>query len=90
MTSPRLALIKREKVEAAVTFAAQNIPGVDKATLHKFLEFVNTSNDFGTVTTHELLEKMRLLRKYIPNSCEYSLMMVAELLDLNTHEPAFA
>ncbi|MCB0167064.1 MAG: hypothetical protein KDI79_22745 [Anaerolineae bacterium] len=90
MTGPKLALINQEKVEAAVLFAVQNIPGVDKATLHKFLEFVNTRNDFGGITTHELLEKMRLLRKYIPSSCEYSLMMLAELLDLHPHEPVFA
>lgn len=90
MTGPKLALVKREKVEAAVLFAVQNIPGVDKTTLHKFLDFVNTTNDFGAITTHELVEKMRLLRKYIPSSCEYSLMMLAELLDLPSHEPAFA
>ena len=90
MTSAKLASIKRERVEAAVLFAAQNIPGIDGDTLHKFLDFVNTTSDLGLITKHELLEKMRLIRKYIPNTCQYSLMMLAELLELHPQETAFA
>lgn len=90
MTSAKLPSIRRESVQTAVTFAAHNIPGVDEDTLHKFLDFVNTSNDFGSITKHELLEKMRLIRKYVPNTCQYSLMMLAELLELHPQEKAFA
>ncbi|MCB0191455.1 MAG: hypothetical protein KDJ65_05880 [Anaerolineae bacterium] len=90
MTNAKLASIKKERVEAAVLFAAKNIPGVDENTLHKFLDFVNTTNDFGLITKHELLEKMRLIRKYIPSTCQYSLMMLAELLELHSQETAFA
>ncbi|MCB0210814.1 MAG: hypothetical protein KDJ52_15860 [Anaerolineae bacterium] len=90
MTSAKLASVTRESVEAAVHFAAKNIPGVDEGTLHKFLELVNTTSDFGLITKHELLEKMRLIRKYIPSTCQYSLMMLAELLELYPQEAAFA
>lgn len=92
MTSISFLCIHREHVEATVAFAIEHVPGMDSKTLKRFMEFVNASGDeVGAITKHELLEKMRLLLKYIPSSCTYSLVTLAELLDLSPpFELAFA
>jgi hypothetical protein len=74
--------ISKQKVKAAVTFAIKNVPAIDAWTLQKFLEYVNVSESLDSLSKGELLEKMRLLRKYLPSSCRYSLLMLAELLEL--------
>lgn len=74
--------IKRLHVEAAVLFAINNIPGVDKETLEKFLELVNVTGNFGSITEDQLIDKMSLIMKHIPGACQRSLLTVAELLDI--------
>lgn len=74
--------VKKQHIEAAATFAAQNVPGTDEDTLQKFLELVNITGNFGTITEGELLEKMQLIRKYIPGACAYSLFILVELLEI--------
>lgn len=90
MSGVKFPSIQKAQVEAAVIFAVQNIPGIDAATLRRFLEFVNAREERGLISNHELLEKMRLVHKYIPSTCTYSLMVLADLLDLTPPEPAFA
>lgn len=80
---PLVKTIKKQHVEAAILFAIDNIPGIDEDTLQKFLEFVNVTGNFGSISQEELLEKMRLIRKYIPGSCGYSLLTLAELLEMD-------
>ncbi|MEW5958993.1 MAG: hypothetical protein AB1801_14775, partial [Chloroflexota bacterium] len=55
---------------------------VDIPTLEKFLELVNATGNFGLITDQELFQKMGLLKKYIPETSEESLLIVAELLGI--------
>ncbi len=74
--------IQKRYVETTVYFAINHIPQVDEATLERFLELVNATGNFGTITDQELLQKMGLLKKYVPETCEESLLILAELLGI--------
>ena len=74
--------IDKRYVETTVLFAINHIPYADKTTLEKFLELVNATGNFGPISGEQLLHKMNLLKKYVPDICEYSLTMLAELLGL--------
>ena len=75
---------KKLQVADTVAFAIENIPSVDKRTLEKFLQLVHTTGTFGIITCEQLVNKMRLMMKYIPNACPHSLLVVAELLEIKT------
>jgi hypothetical protein len=79
--------INKRDVEATVLFAINNIPHTDEATLEKFLELVNANGNFGPVSHQQLAHKMSLLKKYMPEACDYSLFALAELL--GTHLPVY-
>jgi hypothetical protein len=79
--------IKKLHVKNTVEFAINHIPGVDEATLEKFLELVNARGNFGEINEGEIIEKMNLIMKYIPNACARSLLTVAELLDIRFPRP---
>ncbi len=74
--------IKKLHVKNTVEFAINNVPGVDEGTLEKFLELVNARGNFGNVSEAEIIEKMNLIMKYIPDACGRSLLTLAELLDI--------
>ena len=76
--------IDKRYVEATVFFAINNIPQTDQETLEKFLELVNATGNFGPITHRQLLDKMCLLRKHVPNTCEYSLQTLIELLGIHS------
>jgi hypothetical protein len=80
--------ISVQQVKAAVAFAVENVPALDGWTLQKFLEYVNVAGSDASVSKGELLEKMRLIRKHLPKSCRYSLLMLAELLELTPPDAA--
>ncbi len=73
--------IKKQQVEAAALFALSNIPEIDPTTTRRYLELVNATN-FDPISRDELREKMRLLLKYVPGSCYFSLYVLAALLDI--------
>jgi hypothetical protein len=79
--------IKKLHVKATVEFAINNIPGIDQDTLEKFLELVNATGNFGPISEAEIIEKMNLIMKYIPEACGRSLLTVAELLDIRFPKP---
>jgi hypothetical protein len=60
-----------------------NISQVDEATLERFLELVNTTGNFGSISEKQLVHKMDLLKKHVPDTCEYSLRALAELLGIH-------
>ena len=72
--------IKKLHLEATINFAISHIPSVDQATLEKYLELVNINGNFGTISEVELLEKMELIMRFIPNACDHSLRTLGELL----------
>ena len=72
--------INKRHIEAAVFFAISHVPQIDATTLEKFLELVNINGNFGTLSDQQLLQKMALLVKHVPNACGLSLLTLAELL----------
>jgi hypothetical protein len=74
--------IDKKYVTAMTIFAKNNIPGTDEFTLNKFLELMNTTGSFGTVTDEQLVETMRAMTKYIPGICTHSLGVLIELLQI--------
>ncbi|MEM7032866.1 MAG: hypothetical protein AAF629_25175 [Chloroflexota bacterium] len=74
---------KKSQLADTVAFAIENIPTVDKATMVKFLQLVNTTGTFGEMSTEQVVKKMLLTIKYIPNACPYSMKVLAELLELD-------
>jgi hypothetical protein len=74
--------IHKRYVETTVFFAINNVPQVDEATLEKFLELINATGNFGSISDKQLLQKMWILKKHVPETCEYSLLTLAELLGI--------
>ena len=72
--------IDKRHIEATILFAIQHIPETDVGTLERFLELIDATGSFGSITDRQLLQKMTVLVKYVPGSCRYSLLMLAELL----------
>ena len=72
--------IDKRHIEATILFAIQYIPQVDPGALERFLELVDASGSFGSITDRQLLQKMNAFLKYVPGSCRDSLLMLAELL----------
>ena len=79
--------IDKRHVAATVLFAINNVPHADKATLERFLELVNATGNFGAISQQQLIHKMELLKKYVPETCEYSLLTLAELLEIHYSFP---
>ena len=75
--------VKKQQVEAAVLFAIQHVSDIDTKTLRWYLELVNVTGELR-VSKDELKEKMRLVSRYIPGSCSYSLLVLADLLEIST------
>lgn len=74
--------INKRDVAATVLFAINNVPHASEGTLERFLELVNATGNFGPVDHRELIHKMILLKKYVPETCDYSLLTLAELLGI--------
>jgi len=68
--TPTRPTIHKRDVANTVYFAINYVPQIDGATLERFLELVNATGNFGTMTDLELFQKMGLLKKYIPATCE--------------------
>lgn len=81
--APSMKELKKLQVSEAVSFAIDKIPEVDQKTLEKFLDLVNTSGTFGTISREQIETKMQLTLKYIPNACQDSLLVLADLLEIS-------
>ncbi len=74
--------INKRDVAATVLFAINNLPHSDEATLERFLELVNATGNFGPVSHQELVQKMILLKKHVPETCDDTLLALADLLGI--------
>lgn len=74
--------IKKLHLEAVVLFASCNIPEVDPTTLKQFLELVNANGTFGSISHEQILKKMLMLLKYVPDACPHSLTVLLDLLEI--------
>lgn len=74
--------IKKLHVEATVNFAINHIPSVDEETLLRYLELVNVTGNFGSISKDQLVAKMGQVVRYIPDACEQSLYTLGDLLEL--------
>ncbi len=75
--------IKKQHIKTTANFAIQHIPQVDQATLTKLVDLINISGNFNTITNQQLLQKMSLLVHLIPETCQYSLYTLTELLGIS-------
>lgn len=82
MSAIQTTEIKKLGLEETVLFAINNIPQAHATTLKQFLELVNAGGAFGTISHEEILRKMHLLLKYIPNASVPSLLILIDLLDI--------
>lgn len=73
---------KRLTIRQTVEFAINNLPQVDPTTLEKFLTLVYASGHHGSLTAEEIQLKMGRLLRYVPDSCPYSLLILADLLEM--------
>ena len=74
--------IKKLHVEATANFAISHIPTVDEDTLVKFVELVNITGNFGSISKEQLAFKMNQILTYIPDACEQTLRTVGDLLEV--------
>jgi hypothetical protein len=72
--------IDKRQITAMATFAMTNIPNTDEFTLKKFLELMNTTGTYGMITCKQFKRTVELMKKYIPNTCDYSLNVLIDLL----------
>jgi hypothetical protein len=79
--------IDKQHIATAALFALKHIPHTDEATLHKFLELINTTGSFGWMTEHQLMAAMQLLMRVVPGVSGPSLLAVLEVL--NVCEPLY-
>ncbi len=70
-------------IAGAADFAVKHVQGIDRKTMRWLVELIEVSGEGGWISEGELLEKMYLLRRYVPGSCRYSLLVLADLLELN-------
>jgi hypothetical protein len=82
MSAIQTTEIKKLRLQETVLFAINHIPQAHATTLKQFLELVNAGGSFGTVSHEEILRKMYLLLKYIPNASVSSLLILIDLLDI--------
>lgn len=75
--------ISKRQIADAVQFAMNTLPQLDTDTLEKFLRLVNVGGTHGSLSADALLRKMRLALRYVPNACPQSLLVLAELLELD-------
>ena len=76
------AEIKKLQLHQTVKFAILSIPTVDRRTLETLLELVNVDGTHGSISQARLMAKMRLMLKYVPETCAPSLLILADLLEL--------
>ena len=81
--------IKKLEIKETVLFAINHIPQVDQATLEKFLDLVNATGTFGAISHEQILAKMALTLKYIPDACPHSLLILADLLEMPKQKEPF-
>jgi hypothetical protein len=71
----------KQEIAEAARFACTNIPEVDQTTLERFLFFVNDGDSSESISYVELIGKMYLTLKYMPEACPYSFLILFDLLE---------
>jgi hypothetical protein len=74
--------IKKLQVKETILFAINNIPEVDPPTLEKFLELINATGTFGALSHEQIMTRMLQTLRYVPGSCAQSLLILADLLEI--------
>lgn len=72
--------IDKKHLSAMTIFAVHNVPNTDQFTLHKFLELMNTTGSFGSITIEQIIAIMHWMLKNLPDTHKNSLLILIELL----------
>lgn len=75
--------IEKRYIVAMSTFAIKHIPGTDPVTLEKFVELINVGGSHGSISDKQLIDKMRLMVKLVPDTNIPSLLTLVELMDID-------
>ncbi len=74
--------IDKRHIAATALFAMTHVPHLNQETVERFLELINATGNYGSMSDKELLQKICVLVKHVPETCEDSLLVVAELLGI--------
>jgi hypothetical protein len=74
--------IRKLHLQSTVSFAIEHVPTVHRATLEQLMALVYTDGSHGSISHQQLLSKMRLVLKYLPDACPRSLIILIDLLEL--------
>jgi hypothetical protein len=74
--------LKKRHIADTIAFALSSLPQTDQHTLEKFLALVNIGGSHGALNLEEVVNKMRLTMKYVPQPCPETLLIVADLLEV--------
>lgn len=81
VVAPRTNGYTKQEIADAVRFAYNNIPEVDQTTLERFLFFVNDDDSAESISYVELIGKMYLTLKHMPEACPHSFLILFDLLE---------
>ena len=73
-------MIDKSHLSAMAIFAINNVPHTDKFTLNKFLEVINTTGSFGSLSLDQIVTIMQWMIKNLPNVKKRSFLTLIELL----------
>lgn len=74
--------IRKLFIEETALFAINNLPQVNQKTLEQFVDLVNATGNYGTISHEQYLTKMNLAMKYLVQPCSDSLLILADLLEI--------
>jgi hypothetical protein len=80
--TPNSVEIRKLHLQSTVSFAIEHVPAVHQATLEQLMALVYTDGSHGSISHQQLLTKMRLVLKYLPDACPRSLIILIDLLEL--------
>lgn len=79
--------ISKLQIEQTVFFVISHVPNVDSTTLDKFLALINAEKRHVSWGYKELIYKVQLVLKYVPDACPYSLKVLLDLLEAKESKP---
>lgn len=74
--------VKKLDIKEAALFAIQNIPQVDPISLERFVDLINVGSSHGCLSFEQLIAKVRLANRYLPNLCPYSLFILMDIVGM--------
>ncbi len=75
--------LKKSAIIQTITFVTKSVSGTDTTTLKNLMEMIGIGGTHGAIPPERLLSKMQKLHTYVPSTCSSTLMVVADLLEID-------